>query len=110
LLKLLYSFKLNFFFFIQGYKCCATGKGKSFAKTELEKLDLPSLTCRQAVKEIVRILYQCHEDAKDSKDFEVEVSWIGPESGNQHQLVPMEIMKEAIENAKQVLLASMDYD
>lgn len=71
---------------------------------------MSSLTCRQAVNEIVRILFQCHEDAKDSKEFEVEVSWIGPESGNQHQLVPQDILKEAIEKAKAVILASMDYD
>lgn len=71
---------------------------------------MASLTCRQAVNEVVRILYQCHEDAKDSKDFEVEVSWIGPESGNQHCLVPQDVMKEAIEKAKEVILAAMDYD
>ena len=73
-------------------------------------MDLPSLTCRQAVFEVVRILHQCHEDSKDAKDFEVEISWIGPESGNQHQFVPQEIVDEAVEKAKAVILASMDYD
>lgn len=76
----------------------------------MEKLDLSSLTCREAVHEIVRILYQCHEDSKDTKDFEVEVSWIGPESGNEHRFVPEELMEEAVEKAKAVILASMDYD
>lgn len=98
------------FLFLQGYKCCATGKSKSFAKTELEKLDLSSLTCREAVFEIVRILHQCHEDSKDTKDFEVEVSWVGPESSFQHQLVPENLLNEAVEKAKDVILASMDYN
>ena len=94
----------------QGYKACATGKGKAFAKTEIEKLDLSALSCREAVFETVRILYQCHEDSKDNKDFEVEVTWIAPETGNMHQLVPEALLNEAIEKAKSVILAAMDYE
>lgn len=94
----------------QGYKACATGKGKGFAKTEIEKLNLSTMSCREAVHEIVRILYQCHEDSKDNKDFEVEVTWIGPETNNLHQSVPEDLLNEAIEKAKSVILASMDYE
>ena len=99
-----------FLFLVQGYKCCATGKGKSFAKTEIEKLDFSTLTCREAVNEIVRILHQCHEDAKDTKDFEVEISWICPESNNQHCLIPEDLLREAEGKAKATILAAMDYD
>ena len=68
------------------------------------------MSCREAVLELVRILHQCHEDAKDTKDFEVEISWICPESNNQHCLIPAELLREAEEKAKAVILASMDYD
>lgn len=33
-----------------GYRGCATGKGRQMAKTEIEKLDLESLTCREVLK------------------------------------------------------------
>lgn len=38
-----------------GYLGCATGKGKQIAKTEIEKLKLGELTCREAVKEAARM-------------------------------------------------------
>lgn len=33
----------------QGYRGCAIGKGRQLAKTEIEKLDLANLTCREAL-------------------------------------------------------------
>lgn len=36
-------------------------------------------------------IYKCHDDNKD-KDFELELSWICPESGGKHQSVPAEIV------------------
>lgn len=38
-----------------GYRGCATGKGKQVAKTELEKLKLDQLTCREAIQEAARM-------------------------------------------------------
>lgn len=76
----------------------------------MEKLDLASLTCRQAVHELVRILHQCHEDSKDTKEFEAELTWICKESRDEHCLVPEELLKEAEEKAKAVILAAMEYD
>ncbi|KAG1183571.1 hypothetical protein G6F35_015310 [Rhizopus arrhizus] len=38
-----------------GYRGCAVGKGKSVAKTEIEKLDLENMTVREAVNEITRM-------------------------------------------------------
>lgn len=93
-----------------GYRACATGRGKTFAKVEIEKLDFAQLSCRDAVREMVRILYACHAEAKDSKDFEVEISWICAESGMKHQLVPDEIVVAAEEEAKAAMLAAMDYE
>ena len=36
-------------------------------------------------------IYKCHDDNKD-KDFELEISWICPESGGKHQTVPADIV------------------
>jgi 20S proteasome subunit alpha 7 len=41
--------------YIKGYRGCAVGKGKSVAKTEIEKLDLENMTVREAVKQITRM-------------------------------------------------------
>jgi 20S proteasome subunit alpha 7 len=38
-----------------GYLGCASGKGKQVAKTEIEKLKLGELSCREAVKEAARM-------------------------------------------------------
>ncbi len=40
---------------LQGYHGTAIGKAKGAAKTELEKLKLSELTCRQAIKEVARM-------------------------------------------------------
>lgn len=38
-----------------GYNACSIGKGKQFAKTEMEKLALDELTMTQAVEEVARM-------------------------------------------------------
>lgn len=35
--------------FPQGYRGCAIGKGRQLAKTEIEKLDLENLTCKEVL-------------------------------------------------------------
>ncbi|KAL0092302.1 nucleophile aminohydrolase [Phycomyces blakesleeanus] len=90
-----------------GYRGCAVGKGKSVAKTEIEKLKMEEMTVREAVNEITRIIYTCHDEAKD-KDFELELSWICPESKYKHQFVPKEIKEEAERLAKESLDDEME--
>ncbi|KAI9318945.1 nucleophile aminohydrolase [Dichotomocladium elegans] len=90
-----------------GYHGCAAGKGKSVAKTEIEKLNLGDMTVREAVNEITRIIYTCHDDAKD-KDFELELSWICSESKFKHQFVPEEIKQDAERLAKESLDEEME--
>ncbi|KAF9535117.1 20S proteasome subunit [Crepidotus variabilis] len=85
-----------------GYHGAAIGKGRQLAKTELEKLKLSELSMSEAVLEAARIIYLVHEDAKE-KDFELEVSWIGPESNFTHVHVPNELYKEACTKAKAAL-------
>ena len=77
----------------------AIGKSKNAAKSQLEKLDLSTLTSRQAVFEIAKILYSQHDPGKD-KPIELDLSWVCDESGRQHQLVPPELKAEAEAAAK----------
>lgn len=83
-----------------GYHGCAVGKGKQVAKTEIEKLKLSEMTAAEAVKEAARIIYVVHDESKD-KDFELELSWICPQSKGKHALVPPEIAEEAVRAAKE---------
>jgi len=85
-----------------GYNGAAVGKGRQLAKTELEKLKLNELSMREAVMEAARIIHLVHDDAKE-KEFELEMSWIGPESNNQHVHVPKDLFTEADDAAKAAL-------
>jgi 20S proteasome subunit alpha 7 len=85
-----------------GYHGAAVGKGRQLAKTELEKLNLKELTTREAVIEAARIIYLVHDDAKE-KEFELEMSWIGPETNGLHLPVPQDLLEEAETNAKETL-------
>jgi len=86
----------------------AVGKSKNAAKSALEKLDLSTLTCRDAVTEVAKILYSQHDPAKD-KPIELELSWVCDESKRLHQLVPVALKNEAIDAAK-AFRAAMDED
>ncbi|EPY80380.1 AT-rich interactive domain-containing protein 4A isoform 2, partial [Camelus ferus] len=59
-----------------GYWGCAIGKAKQAAKTEIEKLQMKEMTCRDVVKEVAKIIYIVHDEVKD-KAFELELSWVG---------------------------------
>jgi len=85
-----------------GYFGTAVGKAKQAAKGELEKLKLSELSAREAVKEIARIIHYLHDDVKD-KEFELEMSWICPESKYQHEAVPKDVLAEAETAAKAAL-------
>jgi len=77
----------------------AIGKGKNGAKSQLEKLDLTTLTAREAVTEAAKIVYAQHDPAKD-KPIELEISWVCEESGKLHKLVPAELAAAAEAAAK----------
>nr|WCZ58667.1 proteasome subunit alpha type-3 [Seculamonas ecuadoriensis] len=93
---------------MNGYYGCATGKGKQGAKTEIEKLNLSELTCREAVNEIAKIIYRVH-DEKD-KDFELELSWLCEENNWVHSLVPEDLRLAAVEAAKAALAEADESD
>lgn len=52
-------------------------------------------------------IHLCHDDAKD-KDFELELSWIGPETGGLHLPVPKDLYEEADKKGRDALDADME--
>ena len=90
------------------YFGAALGKGRQAAKTEIEKLKLSELTCREGIVEVAKIIYGVHDEAKD-KAFELELSWICDESNRQHQKVPADLLEQA-KVAAQAALEEMDAD
>ncbi|BEI86137.1 hypothetical protein CcaverHIS002_0604240 [Cutaneotrichosporon cavernicola] len=98
-----------------GYRACAVGKGKALAKTELEKIIAretdggSGITVREAVNEIARIIYLVHNDNED-REFELEMTWVGPETGFKHAAVPADLLAEAEAAAKAALEEGMEED
>ncbi|KAG0577619.1 hypothetical protein M758_5G160900 [Ceratodon purpureus] len=91
------------------YFGAAVGKGRQAAKTEIEKLNLTDMTCRQGVIAVAKIIYGVHDEAKD-KAFELEMSWICDESNREHQRVPADLLAEAKQAAKEAQEEDMDAD
>ncbi|KAF3845645.1 hypothetical protein F7725_008808 [Dissostichus mawsoni] len=92
-----------------GYWGCAIGKAKQAAKTEIEKLQMKDMTCREVVKEVAKIIYIVHDEVKD-KAFELELSWVGEVTDGRHQLVPKDVREEAEKYAKDSLEEEDDSD
>ncbi|KAF8370017.1 hypothetical protein HHK36_031956 [Tetracentron sinense] len=89
------------------YFGAAIGKGRQAAKTEIEKLKLSEMTCRQGVIEVAKIIYGVHDEAKD-KAFELEMSWVCDESNRQHQKVISSLLKGLLEEAKAAAKAALE--
>ena len=89
---------------VHRYHGAALGKGRAQAKTELERLKLGELTCREAVVEAAKIIARCH-DEKD-KAFETELAWLCEESGWQYARVPDQLAADAVAAAKAALDAA----
>lgn len=92
-----------------GYFGCAIGKARQAAKTEMEKLNMKDLDCRQLIKEAARIIYVVHDEVKD-KNFELELSWVCKESDGKHEFVPKDVYLEAEAHAKTALEEESDSD
>jgi len=92
-----------------GYHGSAIGKAKQNAKTEIEKLKLENMSCREAAKEIAKIIYIVHDEVKD-KSFELELSWVGEDSNGLHQMIPKDLASEAEEMAKKSMEEDSDSD
>lgn len=81
------------------YFASAIGKNMRGAKSELEKIDFSTVTCREAVKLVANIIVKLHDDVKD-KDFELELSWVCDESNRRHVRVPEDVRAEAERDAR----------
>lgn len=92
-----------------GYFGCAVGKAKQSAKTEIEKLKLDNMSCRELVKEAARIIYLVHDELKD-KQFELEMSWVGAHTNGKHERVPNDIKSKAEAEARQAMADDSDSD
>jgi len=90
-----------------GYRGSAIGKAKQNARTEIEKLQMENMTCREAVKEVAKIIYVVHDEVKD-KNFQLELSWVGLDSNGLHQMVPKELADEVEGQAKKSLEEDSD--
>ena len=91
------------------YFGAALGKGRQSAKSEIEKLDLTQLTCRDALKELAKMIYTCYDESKD-KPFILEMSWLCEETGWKYQLVPQDLIDGAEAWAKKELEDDDDDD
>mmetsp|Transcript_18077 Transcript_18077/g.37268 ORF Transcript_18077/g.37268 Transcript_18077/m.37268 type:complete len:256 (-) Transcript_18077:1106-1873(-) len=81
------------------YYGIAVGKGRQGIKTELERLKLGNMTCREALKTVCKCLIKQRDD-QGSKKFEIEMAWICDESDRQFVRVPEDVAKEAEDAAK----------
>ncbi|XP_014664784.1 PREDICTED: proteasome subunit alpha type-3-like isoform X2 [Priapulus caudatus] len=100
-----------------GYYGIAIGKARQAAKTEIEKLKMTEMTCRELVKEAAKMLVEIltlaflfvihvvHDEVKD-KAFELELSWVGEMTGGKHERVPDDLRAEAEKYAKEALAES----
>ena len=111
----------------------AVGKGRQQARTDIERLALGSLTCRQALVEVAKIIHKCHDEkvrrclhrwpapprahpstplisplTPQDKAFELEMSWVCAESGWLHQRVPKDVAGEATQQALAAIAAAME--
>lgn len=78
----------------------AVGKGRQLANTEIEKLDLAKLTCKEALFHCARILHKVHDE---NKDFELEINWVCKDSGYEHAIAPKDLVDDAEKRAKTAL-------
>uniref|UniRef100_A0A0N5AFD9 Proteasome subunit alpha type-3 n=1 Tax=Syphacia muris TaxID=451379 RepID=A0A0N5AFD9_9BILA len=84
------------------YKAWAIGKHRQAAKTEIEKLKLEELTMDRLVKEAVRIILTVRDESKD-KDLQIEMGWVGKETGGKHETVPQKTVLMAELWAEKIL-------
>ena len=90
-----------------GYWGCAAGKAKQAAKTEMEKINMKNMSCKDLIKEAAKIIYQVHDEVKD-KMFQLELSWVADFTNGVHQTVPKEVHDEAEKFAKAALEEDSD--
>jgi 20S proteasome subunit alpha 7 len=81
----------------------------------LEKLALPDISVKEAIKHAARIIYFAHDDNSKDKDFELEMTWVRLEKGATDEGVPVkgwgkheEVPKELVAEAERLAKESME--
>jgi 20S proteasome subunit alpha 7 len=89
------------------YWGCAAGKAKQAAKTEIEKLELKNMACKDLINEAAKIIYMVHDEVKD-KMFELELSWVTKDTNGKHIKVSDQVHKDAEKFAHDALEEDSD--
>ncbi|GBE62385.1 Proteasome subunit alpha type-3 [Babesia ovata] len=76
------------------YAGMAVGKCKHLVKTEMEKLDLAALSCRDALKEL-SLAIMIGRDGDSSKTNDIQMAWICDESNGRFEQVPTDVAADA---------------
>mmetsp|Transcript_38858 Transcript_38858/g.44233 ORF Transcript_38858/g.44233 Transcript_38858/m.44233 type:complete len:250 (+) Transcript_38858:74-823(+) len=84
------------------YYGCSQGKSRQQVKTSIEKLDLKTLTVREAVFHVLKALIGSHDEGTEKK-FEFELSWVCAASNNEHAFVPQDIIDAEVKRAEEEL-------
>ncbi|KAF7458594.1 proteasome subunit alpha type-3 [Cryptosporidium felis] len=73
------------------YRAMAVGKGRQFARTDLEKLVEKNLSEDDAIYEAARVIVQSREEGA-SNNLELEIAFIGPGSDYQFSVLKEELI------------------
>lgn len=91
------------------YKAAACGKGRQGVRTDLERLDLATLTCEDAMLEVAKLIVKAKDDSS-KRETEVEMAIISRGTGKQFKRVEDDVVKKTMEDAKEAIDAEMDDD
>jgi len=92
------------------YKGVAIGKTRQAAKTEMEKVELGSLTSAQAVKECAKVIHAVRDENQAHKTFVLDISSVGGDTNGRHKFVSATQKEEAETWAKAELDSDSDDD
>jgi len=77
------------------YKAIAIGKTRQAAKTELEKVEVGSLSVQQGIKECVKVVHAVRDENQAHKQFVIDVSHVGATTDNRHKFIPDQVKTAA---------------
>ena len=91
------------------YRACACGRGRQSVRTDLERLDLETLTTDAAIKEVAKLMLKA-KDESSKRETEIEMAVIGTATNGIFQRVPDNVVQNAVDVAKAEIDADMEDD
>lgn len=85
---------------MQKWSAKVVGKGRQLGNTEVEKLDLKSLTCEQALFHVAKIMTKVKDEGRH---YELEINWITEANGYIHEVVSKEKVDKAEADAAKAI-------